>query len=87
MPQANLGRGYLCLDGTLEIGYTKYTGFKGLQCWPFADMLSPDNVWYGRLKLLFSIPVKVDGKREPVQLACGCVSFFRDIKLDPSCKF
>ena len=47
-------------------------------------VLSPDNVWYGRLKLLFTISVKSDGRDEPVDLKCAYVSFCYEIKLEPS---
>ena len=43
-------------------------------------VLSPDNVWYGRLKLLFTISVKID----TVDLECAYVSFCYEIKLEPS---
>jgi hypothetical protein len=49
-------------------------------------VLSPDNVWYGRLKLLFTISVKIDGQDEPVDLECAYVAFCYEIKLDPSGK-
>ena len=47
-------------------------------------VLSADNVWYGRLKLLFKINVKVDGKDEPVEIECAYVAFCYDIKLEAS---
>jgi hypothetical protein len=47
-------------------------------------VLSADNVWYGRLKLLFKIYVKVDGKDEPVEIECAYVAFCYDIKLEAS---
>ena len=47
-------------------------------------VLSPNNVWYGRLKLLFTISVKIDGQDEPVDLKCAFVSFRYEIKLEPS---
>ena len=47
-------------------------------------VLSPDNVWYGRLKLLFTISVKIDGQDEPVDIECAFVSFCYEIKLEPS---
>ena len=47
--------------------------------------LSPDNVWYGRVKLLFSIAVKTDRSGgETVRIDCAYISFFYEIKLDPS---
>ena len=47
-------------------------------------VLSPDNVWYSRLKLLFKISVKMDGKEDSVDIECACVSFCYEIKLEPS---
>ena len=47
-------------------------------------ILSPDNVWYGRLKLLFTISVNIDGQDEPVEIQCAYVSFCYEIKLEPS---
>lgn len=47
-------------------------------------VLNPDNVWYGRLKLLFTISVQMDGQDEPVDLECAYVAFCYEIKLDPS---
>jgi hypothetical protein len=47
-------------------------------------VLSPDNVWYGRLKLLFSISVQVDGQDEPVDIECAYVAFCYEIKLETS---
>ena len=47
-------------------------------------VLSPDNVWYGRLKLLFTISVEIDGQDEPVELQCAYVSFCYEIKLELS---
>ena len=38
-------------------------------------MLSQDNVWYGRLKLLFTMSVKIDGQKEPIDMECAYVSF------------
>ena len=49
-------------------------------------VLSPDNVWYGRLKLLFTISVEIEGQDEPVNLECAYVAFCYEIKLDPSSK-
>ena len=46
-------------------------------------VLSPDNVWYGRLKLLFTLYVHIDGQDEPVELECAYVSFCYEIKLEP----
>ena len=47
-------------------------------------VLSLDNVWYCRLKLLFTIQVKIDGQDEPIDLKCAYVAFCYEIKLDPS---
>ena len=70
----------------------KYYGFSredcvfvcppGVECF----VLSPNNVWYGRLKLLFSIRVIADdtSKEEPVDLDCALVSFFYDMNLELS---
>ena len=46
--------------------------------------LSTDNVWYGRVKLLFSVEVKTDlSGAETVRVDCEYISFFCEIKLDP----
>jgi len=45
--------------------------------------LSLDNVWYGQLKLLFTMSVKIDGQEEPVDIECAYVSFCYEIKLEP----
>ena len=47
-------------------------------------VLSADNVWYGRLKLLFSMSVTVDGQDAPVEIECAYVAFCYDIKLETS---
>ena len=47
-------------------------------------VLSPDNVWYGRLKLLFTLSVHIDEQVEPAELECAYVSFCYEIKLEPS---
>ena len=47
-------------------------------------VLSQDNVWYGKLKLLFTMSVKIDGQEEPVDIGCAYVSFCYQIKLEPS---
>ena len=47
-------------------------------------VLSADNVWYGRLQLLFTMSVKTDGQEEPVDIVCAYVSFCYEIKLEPS---
>ena len=38
-------------------------------------VLSSKNVWYQRLKLLFTMTVKIDGQQEPVDIKCIYVSF------------
>ena len=68
----------------------KYYGFNREDCVfvrpPGVErfVLSPNNVWYGRLKLLFRITVIADDKEEPVDLDCAFVSFFYDINLEHS---
>jgi hypothetical protein len=47
-------------------------------------VLNTDNIWYGQLKLLFIMSVKIDGKEEPVDKECAYVSFCYEIKLEPS---
>jgi hypothetical protein len=47
-------------------------------------VLNLDNLWYGRLKLLFTMYVKTDGKEEPFDMECAYVSFCYEIKLEPS---
>ena len=47
-------------------------------------VLSLDNVWYGRLKLLFTLSVHIDGQAQPVEPECAYVLFFYEIKLEPS---
>ena len=47
-------------------------------------VLSPDNVWYGRLKLLFTMSVQIDGQEDPVDIECAYVAFCYEIKLEPS---
>ena len=51
--------------------------------WVERFVLSPDNVWYGRLKLLFTLYVQIDGQDVPVELECAYVSCY-EIKLEPS---
>ena len=47
--------------------------------------LSPDNVWYGRVRLLFSIAAQTDRSGgETVRIDCAYISFFYEIKLDRS---
>ena len=46
--------------------------------------LGPDNVWYGRIKLLFSVSVKSDISDEITRIDSAYVSFFYEIKLEPS---
>ena len=48
-------------------------------------VLNQDSVWYGRLKLLFKIAVKIDGQEEPAEIECAYVSFCYEIKLEPPC--
>ena len=53
----------------------KYCGFNREDCVfvrpPGVEKfsLSPDNVWYGRLKLLFTLSVQIDGQDDLVLLA------------------
>jgi hypothetical protein len=47
-------------------------------------VLDPDNVWYGRIKLLFLISVKSDVSEEVIKIDCAYVSFCYDIKLEES---
>ena len=49
-------------------------------------VLSPDNLnlWYGRLKLLFTISVKIDGQEDAVDIECAYVSFCYEIRQEPS---
>ena len=47
-------------------------------------VLCPKNFWYQRLKLLFTMTVKIDGQQEPVDIECAYVSFCYEIKLEPS---
>jgi hypothetical protein len=47
-------------------------------------VLSPGNVWYGRLKLLFTMSVQIDGQDDPVDIECAYVSFCYEIKLETS---
>ena len=46
-------------------------------------VLSPDNVWYGRLKLLFTMAVKVDGQEEPVDIECAYVASAMKLSWNP----
>ena len=46
--------------------------------------LTPDNVWYGRIKLLFSLSVQSDGSVEPIKIDCAYVSFCYEIQLEPA---
>ncbi len=48
------------------------------------SVLDSDNVWYGRIKLLFSISVKSDVSEEVTKIDCAYVSFCYDIKLEES---
>ena len=47
-------------------------------------VLNPDNVWFGRLKLLVTLSVQMDGQDDSVDLECAYVAFCYEIKLDPS---
>ena len=46
-------------------------------------VLSPKNVWYLRLKLLFTMPVKIDSQQEPVDIECAYVSFCCEFSWKP----
>ena len=48
--------------------------------------LTPDNVWYGRIKLLFSISVQSDVSVESTKIDCAYVSFCYEIELDTAGK-
>ena len=48
--------------------------------------LTPDNVWYGRIKLLFSISVESDVSDEPITIDCAYVSFCYEIQLETAGK-
>ena len=50
--------------------------------WSSLIFFSPSNVWYWRLKLLFTMTVKIDGPQEPVDIKCAYVSFCYGIKLE-----
>ena len=47
-------------------------------------VLDSDNVWFGRLKLLFSMSVKTDVSDVVKRIDCAYVSFCFEIKLDAS---
>ena len=47
-------------------------------------VLSPENVWYGNLRLIFTISIQIDGQVDPVDLDCAFISVLYDIKLEPS---
>ena len=47
-------------------------------------VVSPGNIWYGRLKLLFTMTVKIDGQQGPVDIQCAYVTFCYKMKLEPS---
>ena len=47
-------------------------------------VLDPDNVWYGRLKLLFTLSVRTDVDDDPMEIKCAFISFFYDMKLEQS---
>ena len=46
--------------------------------------LGTDNVWYGRLILLFSMSVQSDVTEAPTKIDCAYVSFCYDINLEAS---
>ena len=48
--------------------------------------LTPDNVWYGRIKLLFSISVESDVSDGPITTDCAYVSFCYEIQLETAGK-
>ena len=47
-------------------------------------VLEPDNVWYGSVKLLFSISVQSDLSEAVTKIDCAYISFCYDIKLEAS---
>ena len=54
-------------------------------------VLSPENVWYGKLSLIFTMSIQIDGQVDPVdlesrQVECAFISvlYHDDIKLEPS---
>jgi hypothetical protein len=49
-----------------------------------AFVLGPSNVWYGRVRLLFSISVRTDNANDPVEMKCAFISVCEEIKLNPS---
>jgi hypothetical protein len=46
--------------------------------------LAPDTVWYGRLKLLFTISIQSDLTTEVIKFDCAYIYFCFEIKLDAS---
>lgn len=44
----------------------------------------PENVWFERLKLLFTMSVKIDGQEQPVDIERAYVSFCCEGKFEPS---
>ena len=48
--------------------------------------LTPDNVWYGQIKLLFSISVESDVSDGPITIDCAYVSFWYEIQLETAGK-
>ncbi len=44
--------------------------------------LAPDNIWYGKVKLLFLVSVKSDVSEEITRIDCAYVSFCCEIKLE-----
>lgn len=49
-----------------------------------AFVLSPESVWYCRVRLLFTLSVKVDTGKDPVEMQCAFVSVCEEIILDES---
>ena len=49
-----------------------------------AFVLSPESVWYCRVRLLFTLSVKVDTGKDPVEMQCAFVSVCEEIVLDES---
>ncbi len=47
-------------------------------------VLAPDTVWYGRLKLLFTISIQSYLTKEVTKFDCAYISFWFEIKLDSS---
>ena len=47
-------------------------------------VLAPENVWYGKLRLLFKINVHAYHCPQPVELDCAFISFCYEINLESS---